>query len=163
MARVLLIGGDERARDLATALAGEGHAVRATALDPAQEDALRSAGAEPVRADPDRVGTLVPALAGTTVACWLQGTEDSPALHGSRLWAFLEKVVDSPVRGVVYEGAGSAPPQVLAEGAGLVARAHHTWRIPVEVLDTDPAEPERWRASARAAIDRLLGSDGRPA
>src|SRR5258705_4942534 len=130
MARVILIGGDDRARDLAATLAGEGHAVRATVLDPEQEAALRSAGAEPVRADPDRVGTLVPALAGTTVACWLQGTEAEPSLHGSRLWAFLEKVVDSPVRGVVYEGAGSAPPQVLAQGAGLIARARHTGAIP---------------------------------
>jgi uncharacterized protein YbjT (DUF2867 family) len=158
MARVLLIGGDERARELAATLADDGHAVRVTARGPEQEEALRSAGAEPVRADPDRVGTLVPALAGTTVACWLQGTTAEPSLHGSRLWAFLEKVVDSPVRGVVYEGAGSAPPQLLAEGAGLIARAHHTWRIPVEVLDADPAEPERWRASAREAIDRLLGT-----
>ena len=44
-----------------------------------------------------------------------------------------EKLVDTPVRGLVYEGAGSLPDEVLAGGAEIVRRAAATWSIPVEV------------------------------
>ena len=61
-------------------------------------------------ADPDRLGTLLPLLAGVTVVCWLMGSaegEDAAALHGDRLESLLAKLVDSGVRGLVYEAAGS--------------------------------------------------------
>jgi hypothetical protein len=45
---------------------------------------------------------------------------------------------------------------VLAGGAAVVRAAAATWNIPVEVLETDPAECERWTADAALAVARLL-------
>ena len=41
------------------------------------------------------------ALHGVTIVCWLGGTVEIPE---GRLRMFFEKLVDTPVRGVVYEG-----------------------------------------------------------
>ena len=50
-----------------------------------------------------------------TILCWLMGTatgdpERVAALHDGRLRMLWEKLVDTPVRGVVYEAAGPLPP-----------------------------------------------------
>ena len=77
-------------------------------------------------ADPDRLGTLLPLLAGVTVVCWLMGTaegDDVAPLHGDRLESLLAKLVDSGVRGLVYEAAGSVDGALLAGGAELVRAA----------------------------------------
>jgi uncharacterized protein YbjT (DUF2867 family) len=162
LARVLIIGCGCRGRGLAGALAQRGHAVRGTTRDASSLEAIRAAGAEAVVADPDRVGTLVPALAGVAVACWALGSLDGdtpPAaeLHGPRLRAFLEKVVDTGVRGVVYEAAGSVDAALLRAGAEEVERAAETWRIPVALLDAEPSDHEAWTAAAVACVEGLLG------
>ena len=105
----------------------EGHAVRGTSRDPERRGALEVLGAEAVDADPDRLGTLMAHLAGVTVLVWLLGRADNPALHGDRLRSLLEKLVDTPVRGVVYEKGGD-------EGEAIALRASETWRIPVVVI-----------------------------
>ena len=65
-------------------------------------------------ADPDRLGTLMPALAGVTVVCWLMGSaEDSLDVHGARLRSLMEHLVDTPVRGLVYEAAGTVDAALL--------------------------------------------------
>jgi hypothetical protein len=64
--------------------------------------------------------------------------------------------VDTPVRGVVYEAAGTVPAGALAHGRAVAERAQATWHIPLAVLEADPADPERWLAEARAAVGRLL-------
>src|SRR5919112_6826234 len=100
MARVLIVGCGCRGRALAGAL-GE-HAVRGTTRDPSRVAELETAGIEGVVADPDRLSTLVPALAGVTVVCWLMGSAaDSPDVNGPRLQTLLEHLVDTPVRGFV--------------------------------------------------------------
>ena len=77
---------------------------------------LKRAGIEGVVADPDRLGTLMPALAGVTVVCWLMGSaEDSPDVHGARLRSLMEHLVDTPVRGLVYEAAGTVDAALLAQ------------------------------------------------
>ena len=63
------------------------------------------------------------------------------------LW---EKLVDTPVRGVVYEGA-------LPEGETVARAAAETWRIPLEVLRPEPGDHAAWLARAEAAVARLLG------
>ena len=78
-------------------------------------------------------------------------------MNGPRLERLLEKVVDTPVRGFVYEAAGTAPGAALEEGARLVTEAGERWRIPVEVVRVDPAETDRWRAEMLAAADRITG------
>src|SRR5215204_3934239 len=143
MARVLIVGCGCRGQDLARKLGGAGHAVRGTTRDPARTAAIRAAGAEPYVGDPDRIATLMDALIGVTIVCWLMGAatgdaERVAALHDGRLRMLWEKLVDTPVRGVVHEAAGPLPPDVLARGRAVALGAHETWRIPLELLDADP-------------------------
>jgi hypothetical protein len=78
------------------------------------------------------------------------------AIHGARLGALLERLVDTPVRGFVYEAAGDVERQQLERGAGLVRSAAETWRIPVEVVDADPTDFDRWLEAMTAATQRLV-------
>jgi threonine dehydrogenase-like Zn-dependent dehydrogenase len=159
VARALIVGCGCRGGSLAAALAASGHAVRGTTRSPARLADLEAAGIEGVVADPDRLGTLVPALAGVTVVCWLMGsTEDSPDVHGPRLRSLTEHLVDTPVRGLVYEAAGSADAALLAEGASIVRQASQTWHMPVEIVDTDPAAYEAWLEAMGEAVERLLST-----
>ena len=150
MARVLIVPCGCRGRALAASLVGAGHAVRGTTRSQANAAAIREAGAEPYLGDPDRIGTLMDALAGVTIVCWLMGTIPVPELHEGRLRMLWEKLVDTPVRGVVYEGA-------LPQGEDVARSASQTWQIPLAILDGDPLDHDAWLASARGAVDRLLG------
>ena len=71
------------------------------------------------------LATLVPHLAGRVggllAARERLGAARAPSLHGVRLETLLEHIVDTPVRGLVYEAAGSVADGLLA-GEGLVAR-----------------------------------------
>jgi nucleoside-diphosphate-sugar epimerase len=162
VARVLIVGCGCRGRALARDLVAAGHAVRGTTRHPARAEAIAAAGAEPYVGDPDRVATLMEALTGVTIVCWLMGTaagdpEQVAALHDGRLRMLWEKLVDTPVRGVVHEAAGPLPPAVLARGRAVALAAHETWRIPLEVLKADPGDHDAWLAGAGAAVARLLG------
>jgi putative NAD(P)-binding protein len=164
VARVLIVGCGCRGRALARGLRAAGHAVRGTTRDPHNSEAIAAAGAEPYVGDPDRIATLMDALTGVTVVCWLLGTatgepERVAALHDGRLRMLLEKLVDTPVRGVVHECAGPLPEHVLARGRAVADVASETWRIPLAQLDADPRDHEAWRAAAAAAVARLLGVD----
>ena len=141
MARVLIVGCGCRGQELARRLVAAGHAVRGTTRDPARADAIRATGAEPYLGDPDRIGTLMDALHAVTIVCWLLGTVPDADLHGPRLRMLFEKLVDTHVRGVVYERA-------LSEGAAIARDAAQRWQMPVEIVTP---------GGARAAIDRLLG------
>jgi hypothetical protein len=141
VARVLIVPCGCRGRELARELVAAGHAVRGTTRDHGQAAAIAATGAEPYVGDPDRIGTLMGALSGVTVLCWLFGAVPDVDLHGGRLRMLFEKLVDTPVRGVVYEPA-------LPAGEAIARDAAERWRIPVEVV-----EP----GGARVAVDRLLG------
>jgi uncharacterized protein YbjT (DUF2867 family) len=157
VARVLIVGCGCRGASLGGALAASGHAVRGTSRSPGRLSDLETMGIEGVVADPDRLGTLVPALAGVTVVCWLMGSAvDSPEVHGPRLRSLMEHLVDTPVRGLVYEAAGSADAALLTEAASIVREASQTWHMPVEIVDTDPAAHEDWLEAMRTAVERLL-------
>src|SRR5687768_2240804 len=96
------------------------------------------------------------ALVGVTVLCWLLGSargepERVAELHEGRLRMLWEKLVDTPVRGVIYEGA-------LPQGEQVARTASQTWQIPLEVLDADPLDHDAWLSAARTAVDRLLGT-----
>jgi uncharacterized protein YbjT (DUF2867 family) len=142
VARVLIVGCGCRGRSLARALVADGHAVRGTTREPQRAAAIAEAGAEPYVGDPDRVGTLMGALAGVTVICWLLGGVPAPELHDGRLRMLFEKLVDTPVRGVVYE-RGSPVGEAIARDAA------ERWQMPVEVITPG--------GDARAAVERLLG------
>ena len=142
MARVLIVGCGCRGRSLARALVVDGHAVRGTTRSQAGTAAIAEAGAEPYVGDPDRIGTLMGALTGVTVICWLLASVPAPELHDGRLRMLFEKLVDTPVRGVVYERGSPA-------GEAIARDAAERWHIPVEVISL--------REDARTAVDRLLG------
>jgi uncharacterized protein YbjT (DUF2867 family) len=141
VARVLIVGCGCRGQELARSLVSAGHVVRGTTRDPARAPAIAAAGAEPYIGDPDRIGTLMDALTGVTVLCWLFGDVADPDLHGGRLRMLFEKLVDTPVRGVVYE-AGTPGGEAIARAAA------ERWQMPVEIVAV---------GAARAAVDRLLG------
>ena len=159
MARLLIVGCGCRGRGLARRLADEGYAVRGTTRDPSRTAEIEAAGAEAAVADPDRLATLVPQLAGVSAIYWLLGSaEGAPELHGARLRTLLERLVDTPVRGVVYEAAGSVDGGLLAAGAAITREASDRWRIPVEVVDENPARHAEWLAAMVAAARRLLNT-----
>ena len=156
---MLIVGCGCRGRELARALLAEGHAVRGTTRSPERLDAIEAAGAEAVIADPDRLGTIMVQLAGVSAICWLLGSATGPGaadLHGPRLQTMLERLVDTPVRGLVYEAAGSVDAALLARGAATVREAAATWRMPAEVVEADPADHPAWLAAMTAAVGRLL-------
>lgn len=157
MSRVLLVGCGCRGRALGRELGAAGHAVRGTTRSPERLPELDAAGIEGVVADPDRLATLVPALAGVTVVCWLMGSaDDSPEVHGDRLRTLMEHLVDTPVRALVYEAAGSVDRALLERGAQTVRSASDTWHIPVEVVTADPASHQQWVHAMRGAVTKVL-------
>ena len=163
MARILIVGCGCRGRGLAASLRDGGHLVRGTTRDPARLDAIRAAAGEAAVADPDRLGTLLPHLEGVSVACWLMGSaagapESVAALHGARLQSLLSKLVDTPVRGVVYEGAGTVASELLAEGGVAARAAAATYRMPVRVVEESPRRASEWRAAMLSAVEEVLGA-----
>lgn len=165
MARCLIVGCGCRGLELTSALRAAGHAVRGTTRDPARRAEIEAADAEPFVGDPNVVGTLAPALAHVGVACILLGSatgtdEQLTALHGTRLDMLLERMLDTTVRGVVYQAAGSVDPALLSAGADRVRYACERSLIPYELLTADPATDQGWVAHAVQAVERaLLGRD----
>jgi len=167
VARILIVGCGCRGRALAVSLVADGHAVRGTTRDPARAAAIEAAGAEAWVGDPDRIGTLTYALDNVTVLCWLLASAAGPAegaaaLHTTRLQMLLERSIDTTVRGVLYEAAGSLDTEVLAAGRAAVARACGYSEIPYAYLEADPGDPGGWVAAARDGIRALLAREPGP-
>ena len=155
---MLLVGCGCRGAALARSLSAE-HAVRGTTRSPDRIAELERAGIEGVPADPDRLATLVPHLSGVTVVCWLMGSAvDSPEVNGPRLQTLLEHLVDTPVRGFVYEGAGAVDGALLEQGAQIVRGASRIWRMRVAVVSADPAAHEAWLEAMKAAVERMMSA-----
>jgi hypothetical protein len=166
VARCLIIGCGCRGRLLARALVTDGHAVRGTSRNPGNAGAIESVGAEAWVGDPDRVVTLSRALEHVTIACILLGSATGPpeqlaALHGSRLEMLLTRMLDTTVRGIVYEARGSVGAELLRRGGELVRQACEDSRIPVALFEADPGEPLAWAQAAHEAVRSLLPSDER--
>jgi uncharacterized protein YbjT (DUF2867 family) len=168
LARCLIIGCGCRGRLLAAELIAGGHTVRGTSRDAARVAEIEAAGAEAVLGDPDVVATLARALDHVAVACILLGSAigtpaQLAALHGSRLEMLLTRMVDTTVRGIVYEATGSVDPELLRAGAARVRARCEDSRIPFVLLDADPGDPRAWASAAAAAVKRALDGDpGRP-
>jgi nucleoside-diphosphate-sugar epimerase len=163
VARALLVGCGCRGRELGRRLRAEGWEVRGTARDPRRIGDIERAGIAGVVADPERVGTILDHVVDVTVVAWLLGSavgdaDEIAAIHGPRLKRVLEELVDTPVRGFVYDGAGSVGESRLRDGAELVLGAAERWRIPVAVLEHDPADWRGWVDAARIEIHALLAA-----
>ena len=165
MARALLVGCGCRARGLGVQLRDGGWQVRGTTRDPARTAEIEGAGIEPAIAEPDRVGTVLDHVADVTVVGWLlasaAGDPDSVrALHGPRLERLCEELVDTPVRGIVYEAIGTAPAEALERGREVLEAAGERWRIPFEVIEHDPADHDGWARAASHAFAKLIAPAG---
>ncbi len=137
MARALIVGCGCRGRELGEELLGEGWAVRGTSRRTDGLAAIEVAGIEPALADPDRPATILELVNDVTVLVLLLGNaqgseEELTAIHGPRLERLLEHLVETPVRGVVYEGTEA--------GAEIVHAASRTWRIPVRTIAAKPSQ-----------------------
>ncbi|HEX6782941.1 MAG TPA: hypothetical protein VF125_13075 [Solirubrobacterales bacterium] len=137
MARALIVGCGCRGRELGARLLADGWAVRGTSRRDEGLEAIEAAGIEPALADPDRPGTILELVDDVAVLVLLLGSaEGSPeeleAIHGPRLERLMEHLVETPARGVVYEGTEA--------GEQIVGKAARTWRIPVRILPS-PQKP----------------------
>lgn len=123
--------------------------------------AIEAAGVEPALADPERPATLLELVGDVAVVNWLLGSaegrpEQVEAVHGPRLERILERLVDTPVRGFVYEAAGSVPAERLRGGAALVEAAAERWRIPASVVVAEPGG-DRWLEAMVEATEQAVG------
>jgi nucleoside-diphosphate-sugar epimerase len=161
MARALIVGCGCRGRKLGAALVADGWQVRGTSRFMEGLAAIGAAGIEAALADPDRVGTVLEHVGDVAVVVWaLASAEGTPeqveAVNGPRLERVLERLVDTPVRGFVYEAVGSVPDEVLATGRALVEAASRRWRIPAAMVDAPPGDHEGWTSAMASAVRDLV-------
>jgi hypothetical protein len=161
MARVLIVGGGERGRWLAGRLGEQGLASRIVTREEGGRTAIEAVGAQCWIGTPDRLGTLIGALDGVSVACWLLGCasgspEDVRALHDARWHSFMVKTIDTTIKGVIYEAAGTVSAEVLDGGVRIAVEVAARNEIPLQLLRADPAERERWRVEALGALSAIL-------
>lgn len=147
MARALIVGCGCRGRELGGRLLAEGWAVRGTSRREGGLAEIEAAGIEPALADPDRPGTILELVDDVAVLVLLLGNcsggeEELAAIHGPRLERLLERLVETPVRGIAYEGT--------VGGAEVVRDAARTWRIPVRILGE--------KADLAAAVNGILAA-----
>jgi nucleoside-diphosphate-sugar epimerase len=162
VARALIVGCGCRGRELGRRLAEGGWAVRGTTRDPRRSAAIDAAGIESAIADPDRIVTVLEHVADVAIVCWLLGSAQGDpaaveAVNGPRLSRLLEELVDTPVRGVVYEAAGSVESGWLEVGERALAEAHERWRSPYALIRADPVDAGAWADDAEAAVLGLVG------
>ena len=165
MARAYIVGCGCRGSTLGRRLHLAGWQVRGTTRDPLNSDQILEAALEAVVADPDRVGTVLEHVGDVTILFWLLASavgepEAVAALHGPRLERLLEELVDTPVRAVVYEAAGTVPEEQLEGGEAIVRAASERWRIPAEIVSSDPVDWEGWLEEMLVATERLIGGSG---
>lgn len=162
MARILVVGGGCRGRELAGWLTGQGHAVRITTRSPEAREQIEGVGAECWQGTPERLATLRGALDGVGIACWLLAgargpTQELVELHTRRLEFFLTQMIDTTVRGFVYEARGSTPAAAaLAQGEEIARRMCERNAIPLSVLQGEAGDAGAWQQQARSAIEDLL-------
>ena len=156
MARALIVGCGCRGRELGGRLLEEGWAVRGTSRGEEGLAAIEAAGLEAALADPGRIGTVLELVGDVAVVVWLLGSaagseEELRGMHGDGLGHLLERLVDTPVRGFVYEAAGSVDGAILSGGAELVRAAARALAHPGRGR-LDPADPGRARLARWADV-----------
>ncbi len=165
MARALIVGCGCCGRSLGERLLVDGWAVRGTSRSEAGLEAIASAGIEPALADPERPATLLDLVGDVAVLVLALGSvagapAELAAIHGPRLESLVERLVDTPVRGVVYEASGAADPALLAGGAEVLRDAERTWRIPVALVEAPREDPGTWVEAMANGISRAISPAG---
>jgi nucleoside-diphosphate-sugar epimerase len=160
VARALIVGCGCRGRELGERLLADGWAVRGTSRREEGLAAIEAAGIEPASADPDRPGTILELVNDVAILVLLLGgavgsEEELAAIHGPRLERLMEHLVETPVRGVLYEGT--------EEGAEVVEAAARTWRIPVQTISASPSQPVDMAGGGELAqeVEALLAGEAK--
>lgn len=125
MARVLIIDEGERIADAEAALADAGYAIRSVS--------------------PALAGDVVDALDNVTVVAYLMGDAENPLVNDEMLETVLLKVVDTGVRGFVYERTG-------ADANRHVEHAAATWHLSVSELAPGEYDRDKLVAAVNASI-----------
>jgi hypothetical protein len=162
VARALLVGCGCCAREAGSILLERGWAVRGTSRSAEGLEAIAAAGIESAEADPDRVGTLTLLLGDVTVVAWLLGgipadPEQLRRLNHERLESMLAALVDTPVRGFVYEALPGSGARAPGPGEALVEDAASRWRIPTRTVAAERAQPSAWAAGVADAVAAVVG------
>jgi uncharacterized protein YbjT (DUF2867 family) len=149
MARALIVGCGCRGRWVGRRLIAAGWEVRGTSRHREGLTLIEEAGIEPALADPADPTSVLDLVGDVTVVAWLlgsaQGTdEELAAIHGPRLDRLLERLVETPVRGFLYDGLGSVAPILLARGKESLEAASETWQLPYAYVYVDPFDDETW-------------------
>ncbi len=162
MARALIVACGCRGRELGRALLACGWQVRGTTRDPDRARAIADAGIETALGDPQDPASILDHIGDVALLYWLLGSAagepDAVAgVNGRGLERVLEEIVETPVRGFVYEAAGRVGQDVLRGGAERVREAGERWRIPVDVVNANPGDWPAWRermlAAGRGLVD----------
>ncbi len=114
---------------------------------------IEAAGLEAAEADPDLVGSVVELCVDVTVVAWLlaEARGDAAAeLNSERLGSLLHKLVDSPVRGFVFEAPADG------RGVELVEDAIARWRLPAEIVRA-PRGEAGWGEAVADAVEASVG------
>jgi uncharacterized protein YbjT (DUF2867 family) len=150
MARALIVGCGCRGRELGERLLAEGWAVRGTSRREEGLGAIEASGIEPALADPDKPGTILELVNDVAVLVLLLGSatgseEELAAIHGPRLERLMEHLVETPVRGVLYEGT--------EDGAEVLRATERTWRIPVRTISPSLSQTTYTGVGDRLAVE----------
>ncbi|MEJ7875704.1 MAG: hypothetical protein WKF62_03515 [Solirubrobacterales bacterium] len=161
MARALIVGCGCLATKLGLGLAEAGWAVRGTSRTEVGAARIDSAGLEGAVADPDRVGTVLEHVGDVAVVVWALGEASGPSssdVNGPRLERMLERLVDTPVRGFVFEGVRDHPEGTEDGPAAtdIVAAANETWHIPVRIVGARRDHAEDWLEAMGTAVGDLI-------
>jgi hypothetical protein len=78
------------------------------------------------------------------------------ALHIERLAMLLTRIVDTPVRGLVYEASGTVGSSLLSAGGSAVSAFCGRSRIPFALLEAEQRDWAAWTAAAADAVERVL-------
>jgi uncharacterized protein YbjT (DUF2867 family) len=163
VARALIVGCGCRGRLLGKRLLAQDWRVRGTSRREEGLAAIEAAGIEPALADPAEPGSVLDLVGDVTVVAWMLGSaqgspEELSAIHGPRLDRMLERLVETPVRGFVYEAAGSVNPILLARGHEAVLAAADRWQIPVSILLVDPSDSSTWSDAVGVWADSAVAA-----
>ena len=162
MARALIVGCGCRGRELGKRLLAEGWEVRGTSRSEEGLAAIEAAGIEPALADPRPARDRARAGRRRAVVLWLLGfgagdrRRSSRAIHGPRLERLLERLVETPVRGFVYEMKGTVDPILLERGSEVLEAAGDTWRVGISCVFVDPGDPHDWAEIIAGAATGLV-------
>ena len=140
--------------------------MRGTTRDQARRGEIEATGAEALVGDPDGSRRSARSLERERSLCGLLGSAVGPpeqlaALHGTRLEMLLTRMLDTTVRGIVYEAAGTVDRALLGAGAARCARVRGL-RIPYALLAADPADDDAWRRGGGRGQPRARGALGGP-